>query len=341
MNLSKIILALFITLSLVLVSCEKGLESNDSFASSGNDTENAIVQSVDDEIGLLNKSLFDDSSDVTVALSWGEIKRNKDDEPQLMGHALAIAHDANAEKTFFRPGGLDMGDVTLSTPTQEITLNAISPKQARGTVYISAPKRFKRSHFGLEPELDIIDFVSNGTYTFTTTGSDDIEAMNLSIVAPAALPKITNLADGAEIGGENDLVIEWSGASANSQIILVIVPFKERPAMNGKHNGKGKGGHGKGGKGKHGGKPQGSKPGSGNHIRLGLEDGSSIVKSFTSNLGTATIPASEILNLIENTSETMLMLHLAAVDVADEVVNSKTVRKLIRMNDRIVLAITQ
>ena len=141
--------------------------------------------------------------------------------------------------------------------------------------------------------------------------------------SPAAKLNIINLADGQAIDSTQDLQVNWDGASANSSIIVALLPFHNPDIMDGsisdhrRGHEKGREAHGD----RHGGPVQDP----------------DFIGNATSNTGTFTVSQQDIAGLVSSTNAQSLMLTVSALDESSETIDNLAINKIIRMNDRVVL----
>ena len=143
MLLKKVSLILWLLILFNLIACQNGTDSSN--VQSTESYNMALIQSLDDEIQIIQNEkikLALDTGDALFSLNWGNIKGRPDSTGVFTetGHAMAIAYsDSISEKPYFHMGGLDIGDITLTTPDGSLDLNTIGGQRG-GYVYISAPE---------------------------------------------------------------------------------------------------------------------------------------------------------------------------------------------------------
>ncbi len=325
---SKILgFGLIALIAFVMLGCE---QASAPVNNEEQDYNAELMQAFDDEIEIVyGDSLAQLAGDAMFSLSWGKIKtpiRNLDFE---IGHAMAVAFDGSAEKGFFRFGGLNMGDLTLEVPGDTISLNGING-HGGSYVYLSTPKTNGRGRHGFDSfNFSFIPFIPNTDYVFHASGSDEFDAIDVGLKTPASLISISNLASGDSIATDQDLVINWEGASEASHILIALLPFNNpfgRPD-------KFKRGQFRGRRGAL------SFDERKDFIRLKFKDHPAILTKLDSNTGSYTIAADDIAELVKSIDAKSLVLHVAAIEFENEEINSKVINKLIRMNDRVILGI--
>jgi hypothetical protein len=314
-------------ITFVLLACEQtNAPKNDEVQ----DYNAELMQAFDDEIGIVyGDSLARMAGDAMFSLSWSKIKTPIRIFDFEIGHAMAIAFDGSAEKGFMRFGGLDMGDLTLEMPGDTLDLNGING-HGGSYVYLSTPKTNGRGRHGFDNfNFSLVPFIANSDYTFHASGSDEFDALDVTINTPESLITINNLASGDSISTDQDLVINWQGANAESHILIALLPFNNPFGNPDKY----KRGQFRG------------RRGALNFdqrkdlIRLKFKDHPAFVTRLDANDGTFTIPAADVKDLVEAIDAKSLVLHVAAIDFENEEINSKVINKLIRMNDRVILGI--
>lgn len=293
------------------------------------DYNSALIRSFDDEIQLIYDNRSDlNKGDVMFSLSWGRINAPVWDLALEIGHAMAVAFDGQESKRgYFYFGGLDMGAVTLEMPSDTVELNGING-HGGSYVYLSTPKLEGRGRHGFDNfNFSMVPFEASSPYIFKATGSDEFEAITVGLTTPETLISLSSLTDGQKIAPDEDLVIEWQGASAESHILIALLPFHNpngRPGNIGPRDRK---------------KVRYDYGKNIEFIRLDFQNHPVIVKKLDSNNGAYTITAEELKELVESIDAKSLMLHLSAIELSSEEIDSKLVNKMIRMTDRVILEI--
>ncbi|MCB9058283.1 MAG: hypothetical protein H6627_06935 [Calditrichae bacterium] len=325
----KIVHLVLLPILLFVISCENSSSSQENISS---DSYNmALIEALDDEIMLVQQDKANlVEGDVLFSLSWGNLKGRPGmfDGDIESGHAMAIAFsDSFSVKPYFHQGGLNMGDVILLGPEGAITLKTLNGKNG-GYVYLTAPGKPGKGHSGIFEPVSV-PFSADYDYVFNVSGSDDFTAMDITLKSPSAKLAISNLEDGQSVALDQDLNIEWTGASAGSEVIIALLPFPGMEKVKMDHSGH----PGKGPKGKKHPAP-GVDP---DFIRLNFDNHPAIISKIESNEGSLVIDQQSLSALVDSTNAGSLMLHISAIETSNESRNDISISKIIRMNDRIVL----
>jgi hypothetical protein len=162
-----------------------------------------------------------------------------------------------------------------------------------------------------------IAFVGDGTYEFEVSGSDNVAAVQLAVVAPAELVDITSHERGDAISGEEDLIIEWQGG-AEGMIAITAAAISGEPR-------KGFGdGHGRRG-GRHHRRHGGPKPENVMHEML------------DSNSGQYTLTAEALAELIGDTGATRVAIHVLQLVPSSADLGDGTAWAVLRTGDGVML----
>jgi hypothetical protein len=258
-----------------------------------------------------------------------------------VGEAFAVVQTVSSS-TMIRPAGMDIGSVTLSFTGGQVELvKRVGPKG--GVTYATFTKGPSES--ATSPVK--IPFVGGGVYTFQVSGGAGFSAGSFAITAPPSLLTINNHVDRDTVARTGDLMVAWSGGSASDSVLVRIVPHLRREQLEAREGETGPGGHHGpgGGPGGHEFRPEdgGPRPGregcfmTGGPLEgMGPEFARGVVV-LVPNTGSFTLPASDLMTLMEGTEATELMVGATQVVAQSAQHDGKSLRILLRNGERIVL----
>lgn len=314
---------LFLAALFMFAGCE---QSSAPQAEAEPDYNNDLMLAFDDELRLaLDENTDTLKADGMFSLSWGKFKIPFLGSSFTTGHAMAVAFSGSQQRGYFQYGGIDMGTVNLSFAGDTLELNSMRGKR-NNYVYLSLPnfKNRQRGQFKVF-DFSMVPFLTNTTYTFSASGSDDFDAVNLSMQTPEAMLELTNITEGQSINPAEDLTVEWTGGKSGNTILLAVMPFhsfygQKNKSANGKQWRK-----------------NFSNSNNADFIRLDYKNHPVIFKKLSVNDGTFTFTAAELTDLANSIEADALFLHIAAIDLVQETSGTRTLNKVIRMHDRVVL----
>ncbi len=287
------------------------------------DFNSIMLQAFDDEVGFMADRGFGlDSVDAVFTLSWGRISLPRLPFKINTGQALALALPADQDPRFYR-GGLDMGEVTLTTPDGQIVLTTFQG-YGGGFVYTSFPKpgqgfkdgrRNGNGPFG-RFNFNRLEFKALADYTFETGGSDQFPALRVTLTAPASRLTLTSINNGQALDSTADLTVQWQGGDAGDHVLVALLAFASPNGRPGLANGE---------------KP---KP---EDMRLGFGNRPILVKVLDRNDGTITFTAEEWTTILDNFDAKSVMVHVAAINDRRETVAGREIAKIIRLQDRAIV----
>ena len=290
-------------------------------ASAQAETQASLVSEAESEEMMRSRlgGLEDLGIDLTGAsgvfmLGWKERFDRESEEAVVKGGAGAVGF-AQPFDGVESVETVDMGDVTLSSPSGDIALNERSG--GKGTRY---------STRGRGEEGTNVEFSGGGDYTFEVSGSDDFAAASIGATAPDALIVIQNLSFGDEFDPNQDLTIEWTGGESGPVALVAAAPGPKPEGKRGRRGG-GPGGHG-GPKGQHQGRHGG---------RPHLDEDQIHREVLDSNSGTATISAATIQALLAASESDRLMIHIAQASASSVDRDGETLIAIVRNGDGVGL----
>jgi hypothetical protein len=157
-------------------------------------------------------------------VEWRSVFNPQDQSARLAGQALAVGFDAAVQDAGVRRRGVDMGTVSLSYGSGQLTLQKHTGPDG-GVAYSSFAGRS-----GGEIGSSAVRFVSGSSYEFAASGGEKFSALTASVAAPEALLTLSSPAKDASISSSSDLTITWQGGSAGGKILLVVAAVPGRPA---------------------------------------------------------------------------------------------------------------
>ncbi len=312
--LSMLILALGWT------ACQK----NSTEPPAGQEDFNSIMlQAFDDEVGLMADHGFGlDSVDAVFTLSWGQISLPRLPFKINTGQAMVLALPADHDPRFYN-GGLDMGEVTLTLPDDQIILTGFQG-YGGGFVYTSFPrpghdlKDGRRTGNGPFARFNFnrLAFRAGADYTFENSGSDDFPAMRVTLTAPDSRLTLESVNDGQALDSTADLTIRWTGGNTDDHLLVALLAFAAPDARPGHVNDQ---------------QPHAE------DMRLGFGNRPILVKVLDRNDGAITFTAEEWTTILENFDTRSVMVHVTAISDRRETVEGREIAKIIRLQDRAIV----
>ena len=310
----------------ILFSCQKAIGPEVKQGTTQDNLELSVAQGLDDDLGYMEPSFsVSDSVDALFALSWGRIRMPFFQQSFIMGHASAVAFSQDVNPgPYFHQGGLDMGDVTLTTPDDTLQLEPFRGVQ-NNFVYLSinmpspSDNGMSGGHrfFSAFP-FSQITFHPDAAYTFSATGSDVFPAVLSVLHTPQNLLTISNLSDGQDVSIDDGLEIRWTGATPRSKILVAVTIGHRFDFRNG---------------------ARGDKTDLQNSVRLNFENFPIIIKTYKQNIGSVTLSKAELSDMLKDVDSKTLALNVSAIDFEKEQISEKMIGKMIRMHDRIFVTI--
>lgn len=258
-----------------------------------------------------------DESGGIFGIGWRSRWRPDDVDPKARGRARAIAF-GEAPEDGRRPG-IDMGTVTLSYPDDQVELTK-RERPNGGTVYTSSsgPRHENPTSIG---------FAGGGEYEFGVSGSDEFEAVTLSVTAPSELMSITSHSRGDTVETDEDLVIEWSGGGDGKVAIAFAALAGERPGKQDRPNGR------SGRRGRHGGGPGGP----GGHGAVHPKPANVLHEMIDGNNGEYTLTADRLAELVGDSGATRIAVHVSQLITSDVDHDGETLWAVLHTGDRVML----
>jgi hypothetical protein len=265
------------------------------------------------------------------SIGWKKFVGPNITDAGTVGEAFAVVHP-DTDTTMIRPGGIDLGTVTLTYSGGATEL----------TKRVTPDGRVMYATFGREMRLTEtppvnIPFVANGLYTFDVTGSSAFSAGTFQITAPPSLLTLTGHASGDTVSSTSDLSFQWTGGSASDSVLIRIVPHLRPEQLTARERQVGPGGceaHGGNGG------PRGHRHGrfidGGPLEQMGPEFARGIFVTIP-NAGTYTVSAADLQSLIGGTEAAELMIGVTQVVKQDVLHDGSSLTLLLRNGDRIVL----
>lgn len=334
--LNKQSVAMFVVLIisvLLLIGCSNNADSTQPVTnSSGNTTVSTLASSVSQsELTLLRFAGIDNASGKGIfSIGWRQMFDPRNQTETTMGQAMAIGFDSSQSATS-RRAGIDMGSVYLNYASNHLALQKHTSPHG-GVMYSTMA--------GLREGGTSVPFISNGTYEFEVSGSDNFTALRTTITAPAGLIDITSPAKGDSIDSANDLTLTWLGGNTMGGVVIAIVALPPRPAEGPLH---GPGGFDgppppPGGGDGHRGPGGGGPPPGGDHPPM-LDSTKAIIVKLNTNPGTYTVTASALQDLISRTGMKGLMCTVSQVTVNDVDHDGGIVHVVVRNGDGVMVKI--
>jgi hypothetical protein len=256
------------------------------------------------------------------SLGWKEIFVPMLLTAETAGHAFAVAFEQPISQQP-RPfnGGIDMGSVFINYQTNQLEMRKlVSP--VGGVVY----------SLGHRPRPGIVnnlEYIPNITYEFEVTGSANFDPLQIDLTSPPALLSINSHSIGDTISAASDLTLDWTGGNADSGVVIHIHPARFRPI---------------------GVRPApgqmpvpGQRPPQGGPGHRGLMpppppiSPNSIIVVLDDNPGSYTISASDLQNLINQTSAQGIICGVSQMDLQEIDHNGEQVRAVLHNGDRVGL----
>ncbi len=316
----KLMVLSLLALSISWTACQKN--STEPF-NEEEDFNSIMLQAFDDEVGYMSgQGLGLDSVDAVFTLSWGRMSLPRLPFKINTGQAMALALPQDQDPRFYR-GGLDMGEVTLTTPDDQIVLTAFQGFGG-GFVYTSFPRPGKGVKDGRRNgngpfgrfNFNSLEFKASSEYSFETAGSDEFPAMKVRLTTPASRLSLASVNDGAALDTTRALNISWSGGSADDHVLVALLAFASPNGRPGFVNGE---------------KPNPE------DMRLGFGNRPILVKVLDRNDGTITFTAEEWTSILDNFDAKSVMVHVAAINGQRETISGREVAKIVRLQDRTIV----
>lgn len=315
--------AVFAVLGLsALAGCSEGVTPTTMVDESVFSAETVVAQ---DLIQLSEVGIPGGASDGIFSIGWNQFVGPAILNAGTIGKAFAVVHDGTVQPDT-RPGGVDIGEITLSYGSGSTALTKhVSPS---GNVLYST---FARGLHNPGTLPDNIPFISGAVYRFEVSGSAAFRAGSFEITAPASLLDITSQTDGDTFNPASDLTVSWTGGTADTDVLLRVVPHLRPPQLEGRGRG------GPRGPGRHGSGMPPDPP-------MPREFGPEFEKGFfltVPNTGSYTIEAARLQELLGGGEATEVMVGVAQAVRKDVTHDGKSITLLLRNGDRVVLKVQQ
>ena len=216
-----------------------------------------------------------------------------------------------------------MGSVYINYQTNQLEMRKLVGPQG-GVVY-------SLGHRPGPGMVNTLEYIPNTTYEFEATGSTNFDPIQIDVTSPPALLNISSHSLGDTISVASDLALGWSGGKADSGIVIHIHPAHFRPIGNRPAPGQ---------------MPvPGSRPPQGGPGHGGLMpppppiSPNSIIVILDNNPGTYTISASDLQDLVNQTSAQGIICGVSQVEHNEIDHNGELVRAVLHNGDRVGLMI--
>ncbi len=190
-------------------------------------SDQLAYQTVDNDLALMKDGGMPlDSAAGVFSIGWNEIFRPFMDSSRIKGMAFAVAFgDRPIDLPHFRKFGLDMGDVIINYPGNQVEMyKHIHPR--RGIAYSLFERPFGNSE-------NMLEFMPNTEYQFEVSGSENFAPITITLTSPDALMDITSPTFGEFINPAEDLTINWEGGNAGKVGVRLMPALRPRRGHDG------------------------------------------------------------------------------------------------------------